>query len=138
MVLFIFVTMMLHQGQKSLDQEHSLFHLSSSFGPFILASVLLIELIYVLNTFSHGNLANQDSQGDFTIHHISIKHLGATLYGSYQLLVVLAALLLLCALIGAIHVARRQSVVQGAVNKIEDTAEQQADEATPLTKDGLL
>lgn len=107
MVLFVFVTMMLHQGQKSLDQEAQLYSPAKSYGPMILAAILLAELIYILNTFHHGNITNQLSQGDFTIHHISIKNLGASLYGHYQLLVAIAALLLLSALIGAIHIARR-------------------------------
>jgi NADH:ubiquinone oxidoreductase subunit 6 (subunit J) len=52
MVLFIFVTMMLHQGQKSLDEEHLLFSFKGSAGAFILSAVLFIELVFTLSTFT--------------------------------------------------------------------------------------
>jgi NADH-quinone oxidoreductase subunit J len=108
MVLFVFVTMMLHQGEKSLQSERQLYHLPSSFGPFMLCGVLLAELIYILNTFDHHNILNLTSHGDFKVVPISVKTLGTALYGPYQLLVVIAALMLLSALISAIHIARRQ------------------------------
>ena len=108
MVLFVFVTMMLHQGEKSLKQEQQLYRPSASLGPFILALILLVELVFMLNSFKHANIANNIVHGDFNIHHITIKQLGIVLYGPYQLLVVISALLLLSALISAIHIARRQ------------------------------
>ena len=45
MVLFIFVTMMLHQGEKSLAQERHLFHFTSSITALLLSSILFGELI---------------------------------------------------------------------------------------------
>ena len=53
MVLFIFVTMMLHQGEKSLAQEKQLFKFNTSFGPLLLSGVLLGELIFVLTPIRH-------------------------------------------------------------------------------------
>jgi NADH-quinone oxidoreductase subunit J len=105
MVLFIFVTMMLHQGEKSLNAEKQLFELSHSIGAFILSGVLLVELVYVLAAFNHP-LAQDD--GGYEVKVITVKELGIQLYGPYQLLVVISALMLLSALISAIHIARRQ------------------------------
>lgn len=107
MVLFIFVTMMLHQGEKSLLEEKQLFQISGSVGAFLLSAVLLAELVYVLGGFASPILIN-GSQGYFTIQTITVKELGIQLYGPYQLLVVIAAMMLLSALISAIHIARRQ------------------------------
>lgn len=112
MVLFIFVTMMLHQGKKSLLEERQLYQISHSVGAFVLAGILLVELIYMLNSFTHPLILNQLSQGDYQILTLSVKQLGMALYGPYQLLVVIAALMLLSALISAIHIARRQKTSQ--------------------------
>ena len=108
MVLFVFVTMMLHQGKKSLKREQILYRPAYTAGPMLLSTVLMVELVVVLNSFEHANITNDVVHGDFPIHHITIKQLGALLYGPYQLLVAISALLLLSALISAIHVARRQ------------------------------
>jgi NADH-quinone oxidoreductase subunit J len=107
MVLFIFVTMMLHQGEKSLAQEQQLFKPSASLGPFLLAAVLLGELLFVLSTYVAPALSNTSSN-KMGSQVITVKELGTQLYGPYQLLVVISALMLLSALISAIHIARRQ------------------------------
>lgn len=115
MVLFVFVTMMLHQGEKSLNQERQLFQFKGSkgsIGAFLLSAVLLLELITVLGNFSSAQIINPASaleQSGFAIQVISVKQLGIQLYGPYRLLVVIAAMLLLSALISAIHIGRRQA-----------------------------
>lgn len=106
MVLFIFVTMMLHQGEKSLNEERQLFELRGSLGAFALSGVLLVELIISLSSFDSPLIISNGES--FVRHPISVEQLGQQLYGPYQLLVVIAAMMLLSALISAIHIGRRQ------------------------------
>lgn len=98
MVLFVFVTMMLHQGEVTLKLETILYQGKRSSVSIILCTVLLLELVYMLNTFSSTQT---------TMHPIGVHDLGAQLYGPYLLLVELSALLLLSALVGAFHIGRR-------------------------------
>ena len=119
MVLFVFVTMMLHQGEKSILDEKALFSLKSAKGPLLLATILIAELLMIsvqplemnsslvpLSAISSG--AKQDSaQRDNTSQPNSVKSLAIQLYGPYRLLVIIAAMLLLSALITAIHIARK-------------------------------
>ena len=119
MVLFVFVTMMLHQGEKSILDEKALFSLKNAKGPLLLATILIAELLMIsvqplemnsslvpLSAISSG--AKQDSaQRDNTSQPNSVKSLAIQLYGPYRLLVIIAAMLLLSALITAIHIARK-------------------------------
>lgn len=119
MVLFVFVTMMLHQGEKSILDEKALFSLKSAKGPLLLATILIAELLMIsvqpldmnsslvpLSAISSGT--EQDSaQRDNTSQPNSVKSLAIQLYGPYRLLVIIAAMLLLSALIAAIHIARK-------------------------------
>ena len=119
MVLFVFVTMMLHQGEKSILDEKALFSLKNAKGPLLLATILIAELLMIsvqplemnsslvpLSAISSG--AKQDSaQRDNTSQPNSVKSLAIQLYGPYRLLVIIAAMLLLSALIAAIHIARK-------------------------------
>lgn len=114
MVLFIFVTMMLHQGEKSLNQERQLFNLKGSVGALFLSAILFIELVVIFSTFdspllTHTDVSNSTNQAVFNTQTISVKQLGGQLYGAYKLLVVISALMLLSALISAIHIGRRQT-----------------------------
>ena len=110
MVLFIFVTMMLHQGEKSLAQERHLFHFSSSITALFLSSMLFFELIFMLfftsADTSNGMLTAQSSP------FITVKQIGVQLYGPYSLLVVISALMLLSALITAIHISKSPATIQ--------------------------
>ena len=119
MVLFVFVTMMLHQGEKSILDEKALFSLKNAKGPLLLATILISELLMIsvqplemnsslvpLSAISSGT--EQDSaQRDNTSQPNSVKSLAIQLYGPYRLLVIIAAMLLLSALIAAIHIARK-------------------------------
>ena len=100
MVLFVFVTMMLHQGELSTRQEAQLYRPSQSLGAIVLSLILLLEVVYLLSVPERGLSSQQMTP-------ISAKQIGITLYSSYILLVEIAALLLLTALIGAFHIARR-------------------------------
>jgi len=116
MVLFIFVTMMLHQGEKSLNQERHLFHFSTSITAFILCSILFSELAYLLFLAPAETLSNM-SQNHYSPA-ITVKQIGQQLYGPYSLLVVISALLLLSALITAIHISKSAENVK---NKAEES-----------------
>ncbi|WP_197411231.1 NADH-quinone oxidoreductase subunit J family protein [Colwellia sp. TT2012] len=104
MVLFIFVTMMLHQGEKSLAQERHLFNFSTSITALFLSSMLFFELIFMLfltPADSANRLVTAPSSAIITV-----KDIGTQLYGPYSLLVVISALMLLSALITAIHISK--------------------------------
>lgn len=98
MVLFVFVTMMLHQGETTLKQETILYQPGSSVPAIGLCSVLLLELIYLLSPLG-AEITSISS--------VTVRDVGTQLYGPHLLLVELAALLLLSALVGAYHIGRR-------------------------------
>ncbi len=98
MVLFVFVTMMLHQGEVTLKQEAVIYQAKRSSTAVILCVVLLLELGYLLST---------ESVEHASISPINVEALGVQLYGPYLLLVEISALLLLSALVGAFHIGRR-------------------------------
>ncbi len=106
MVLFIFVTMMLHQGDKSLSNEHKLFQYSGSVISSVFSSILFIELVLLLNLSTKSHSFSDSSQS-----FVSVKQLAEQIYGSYHLLVILAAMMLLSALISAIHIANKQESI---------------------------
>ena len=102
MVLFVFVTMMLHQGDVSLAQERQLFSLTGSWLPLCLSLVLLFEVIIV----ALGSPTSTSTANGAVINTDSTKEIGALLFGPYHQLIVLAALMLLSALISAIHISK--------------------------------
>ncbi|MCJ8294109.1 MAG: NADH-quinone oxidoreductase subunit J [Colwellia sp.] len=110
MVLFIFVTMMLHQGEKSLAQERHLFHFTTSITALTLSSLLFFELIYML-FFTSADTANSMVTAQSSAI-ITVKDIGKQLYGPYSLLVVISALMLLSALITAIHISKSPATIQ--------------------------
>ena len=105
MVLFIFVTMMLHLGQKSIDAEKSLFNLRRSWLELFIALVLLAQVVYLL--FS-GEFSQQTSTV-LPSNIESTKDIGIQLFGAYYQLIILAALMLLSALISAIHISNNNT-----------------------------
>jgi len=100
MVLFVFVVMMLNQGPQSVDRERQLLSPGLWRGPAALASVLFVELVYVLSSSASGTTGAGL---------VSPKQLGLTLFGPYVLGVELASLLLTAGLVGAFHLGRRDS-----------------------------
>jgi len=99
MVLFVFVIMMLNLGEDAAEQEHRWLEPRVWIAPGVLSGILLIELIYVL--FAQGNL-------DPTQQRVGARAVGEALFGPYVLAVELAGMLLLAALIGALHLGRRE------------------------------
>jgi len=110
-VLFIFVTMMLHQGEITIRQESQLFRPGRSIGAGILSLILLFEVMFLLSPLSGLTEADVNTAVSKVnvvgINEIDAKEVGLKLFGPYLLLVEIAALLLLTALIGAFHLGRR-------------------------------
>jgi NADH-quinone oxidoreductase subunit J len=102
MVLFIFVAIMLNLGKDAEPQERRWLQGSLWVGPAILAAILLIELIWV---FAHKWVG-------FAPKPVFPKRVGVTLFGPYLLAVELSGMLLLAALVGAYHLARREALEQ--------------------------
>lgn len=93
MVLFVFVIMMLNQGQKTIEQENAWLEPGIWIGPSLLALVLFGEMLVII-LFGGGAETGIS---------VNAKQVGIALYGSYLLAVELASILLLAGLIGAYH-----------------------------------
>ena len=96
MVLFVFVIMMLNQGQKTIEQERAWLQPGIWIGPSVLALILFVELLVIV--VLGGNAG--------TGHIVNSKQVGIALYGPYLLAVELASMLLLAGLVGAYHLGK--------------------------------
>jgi NADH-quinone oxidoreductase subunit J len=96
MVLFVFVIMMLNQGQKTIEQERTWLQPGIWIGPSLLASILFVEMLVIV---VFGGSAE-------TGHVVNAKQVGIALYGPYLLAVELASMLLLAGLAGAYHLGK--------------------------------
>lgn len=115
-VLFIFVVMILNQGDVAVEQERRWTPTKAWFGPTFLAMVLFGEVAYVL---FRQNVRDVTGAGP-----IQPADLGAALFGPYMLGVELASLVLLAGLIGAYHLGRRRRP-----DETEQTREEPVDAA---------
>jgi NADH-quinone oxidoreductase subunit J len=96
MVLFVFVIMMLNQGQKTIEQERVWLKPDIWIGPSLLALILFLEMLVIIavgGSAETGNVVNS-------------KQVGIALYGPYLLAVELASMLLLAGLVGAYHLGK--------------------------------
>jgi len=111
LVLFVFAIMMFGLGQDETLHAPSVndriygtkvnkFNLW--LGPFLLALLLLTELVYAINS---GEI-----QAKLTSNTIDAKQVGILLYGPYLLAVEIASFLLLAGLIGGYHFAKPEGV----------------------------
>jgi len=96
MVLFVFVIMMLNQGQKTMEQEDAWLLPGIWIGPSLLALILFVELLLIVVLGDNAE----------TGHVVDSKQVGIALYGPYLLAVELASLLLLAGLVGAYHLGK--------------------------------
>jgi NADH-quinone oxidoreductase subunit J len=96
MVLFVFVIMMLNQGQSTIDEEKAWLEPGIWIGPTLLAAILFAEMMAVI--MLGGNAA--------TGLVVNSKQVGVALYGPYLLAVELASMLLLAGLAGAYHLGK--------------------------------
>ena len=96
MVMFVFVIMMLNQGQKTIAQERLWLQPGIWIGPSLLAIILLAEMLLIIVS---GNNAESG-------HVVTAQQIGIALYGPYLLAVELASMLLLAGLVGAYHLTK--------------------------------
>ena len=96
MVLFVFVIMMLNQGQKTITQERMWLQPGIWIGPSLLSLILFVEMLVVIAFGGHAE----------TSHVVTAKQVGIALYGPYLLAVELASMLLLAGLVGAYHLGK--------------------------------
>lgn len=97
-VLFIFVVMLLNQGEETVRVEEGWLAPRIWTGPSVLAVVLAGELAYVV-------LAAPPASVGAAM--VGPREVGAALYGPYLLGVELASFLLMAGLVGAYHLGRR-------------------------------
>lgn len=98
MVLFIFVVMMLNLGVRATEMEKRWLTPGIWVGPVVLASILIIEVLYMVRGSSTGL-----GPGG-----VEPKQVGIALFGPYLIGVELASLLLLAGLVGAYHLSYRK------------------------------
>ncbi|WP_031431407.1 NADH-quinone oxidoreductase subunit J [Methylomicrobium agile] len=96
MVLFVFVIMMLNQGQTTTAQERAWLQPGVWIGPSLLALILLAEMAVIIVHGGHMETGRI----------VSAKQVGITLFGPYLIAVELASILLLAGLVGAYHLGR--------------------------------
>jgi NADH-quinone oxidoreductase subunit J len=96
MVLFVFVIMMLNQGQTTIGLERTWLQPGIWLGPSLLALILFVEMVVII---AHGGSAE-------TGHITEAKQLGIALFGPYLIAVELASILLLAGLVGAYHLGK--------------------------------
>ncbi|MDP6166067.1 MAG: NADH-quinone oxidoreductase subunit J [Gammaproteobacteria bacterium] len=97
MILFVFVVMMLNQGQRSAAHEAAWLPAKGWIMPGILTAILLILMVSSLVV----------EVVPMEVHEVTVKQVGTALFGPYMLVVELASFLLLSGLIGAFHIARK-------------------------------
>ena len=107
MVLFVFVVMLLNLGKATADQERRWLRPITWIGPGLLSLALLGELAhallrggYTVNTIGQTIVAGGQT--------IAATQVGVALYGPYFLAVELASMLLLAALVAALHLGRHE------------------------------
>jgi NADH-quinone oxidoreductase subunit J len=98
MVLFLFVVMMLNLGEHATDVEVAWLKPGVWAWPSALATLLLVELIYV---------SVHAAPPSGPMHVVTPKEIGISLFGPYAIGVELASLLLTSGLVGAYHLGRR-------------------------------
>jgi NADH-quinone oxidoreductase subunit J len=98
MVLFVFVVMMLNLGAAAAEMEKRWLPPGIWVGPAVLASILIMEVLYMVRGSSTGL-----GPGG-----VEPKQVGIALFGPYLIGVELASMLLLAGLVGAYHLSYRK------------------------------
>jgi NADH-quinone oxidoreductase subunit J len=99
MVLFLFVVMMLNLGKHAAEEEKQWLTPGIWTGPVLLASILIVEVIYL----SRGSTVG------LGIGAVQPKEVAIALFGPYLIGVELASMLLLAGLVGAYHLGFRKA-----------------------------
>src|SRR5258708_3065936 len=98
-VFFLFVVMMLNIGRPATETERQWLTPGIWTGPVILASILMIEVVYLARTASAS--LGTGATGP--------KQVGIALFGPYMIGVELASMLLLAGVVGGDHPGIRQN-----------------------------
>src|SRR4051812_38482942 len=98
MVLFVFVVMMLNLGAAAAEMEKRWLTPGIWVGPAVFASILIIEVLYMVR----GSSTRLGGGG------VEPKQVGIALFGPYLIGVELASMLLLAGLVGAYHLSYRK------------------------------
>ena len=125
MVLFLFVVMMLNLGKHSADMEKQWLTPGIWTGPVILASILIIEVVYLARAGTAGLGAGS----------LGPKEVGIALFGPYLIGVELASMLLLAGLVGAYHLGFRKTE-KPEIQHDADSHERRADSSGDLVLAG--
>ena len=99
MVLFVFVVMMLNLGAHAAEMEKQWLTPGIWTGPVLLASILIIEVLYLVRGGRAGLGTGM----------VDPKQVGMSLFGPYLIGVELASMLLLAGLVGAYHLGARET-----------------------------
>jgi NADH-quinone oxidoreductase subunit J len=113
MVLFVFVVMMLNLGAQAVETEKHWLTPGIWVGPVILASILIIEVLYLVR----GNATSIVAGGM-----VEPKQVAIVLFGPYLIGVELASMLLLAGVVGAYHLGYRK-VEKREMQHVADTHE---------------
>lgn len=119
MVLFVFVVMMLNLGKPAVGLERQWLTPGIWIGPALLASILLLEVVYLVRALPVP--LNTGAVGP--------KAVAIALFGPYLIGVELASMLLLAGLVGAYHLSvpeTRKSKIQVEIRHDTDTHEGRA------------
>jgi len=98
LVLFVFAVMMFGLGVDETMHAPQSKGLSHWIGPMLLASLLLIEVVFVID--------NSELKLQLTNQVVDAKQVGILLYGPYLLAVEIASFLLLSGLVAGYHYAK--------------------------------
>lgn len=98
MVLFVFVVMMLNLGRRTVDMEREWLRPGMWIGPAILATILIAEVAFLLNTGDGARLSGKT---------VAPKEVAIALYQPYLVGGELASFLLMAGVVGAYHVGLR-------------------------------
>jgi NADH-quinone oxidoreductase subunit J len=101
MVLFIFVIMMLNIGQER-SWERKLLKPRMWIIPSILATILLVDFIYLLGQMGHRQVSGQIIQP---------KEVGISLFTTYLIGVEISGMLLMAGIVGAYHLGKQKKKV---------------------------
>jgi NADH-quinone oxidoreductase subunit J len=111
-VLIIFVIMMLNLKEEAVEQERQWMGRGIFIGPFILALILLGELVYIITAGASSTYNYQT---------VDAKGVGMALYGPYVIGVELSGILLMSGIVGAYHLGRqKKKIVHRFLEKTTD------------------
>lgn len=102
MVMFVFVIMLINPGPRSVRREKRRLGLRVWIVPGLIGAVLFAELVYVIG------LGRQSAAAD-----VGPEEMALALFGPYGAAIELVSLLLLAGLLGAYHLARRETPGKG-------------------------